>query len=113
MNKTSGNKVHVLLSLLLTAVLVGTLLIKPAHILLVHHDLSELTTEHSEQTTLSNPHHSDCAICDFEFCFFISTGQVNVPKVCEVYANELTPQIVDCIVNQTSHHFQLRAPPVF
>ena len=113
MNKILSHKVHVLLALLLTAVLFGSIIVKPLHILLVHHDLAEIINPHSNEITLSNPHHHYCAICDFEFCSFIPQKQVIVPQVNIIYANELALRTVACFVSGSSRHFQLRAPPVF
>ncbi|MDR3652131.1 MAG: hypothetical protein P4L34_04085 [Paludibacter sp.] len=113
MNRTLNHKGHVLLALLFTAVFFVSMLVKPMHILFVHHDLSEITILHSNKPIVSNSYENDCPICDFDFCFFVSNTQINIPKAGEIYAIELTPQVVDCIVNHTSHHFQLRAPPVF
>jgi hypothetical protein len=112
MNKRLKNNGRLFLALLLTAVLTGTLLIKPAHILLVHHELTEISTGHSDGTTVANSHQQDCPICDFEFCSFISSSVISVPKVAAVFAAELTPCTIDRPVDQSSHHFQLRAPPV-
>ena len=112
MNNKLKNKVHVLLALFLTVVLSGTILVKPVHILLVHHELTELTSVHSNGTTLANPDHQDCLICDFEFCSFISSTPIIVPKVAVTYATEMTPRTIDRLTNLASHYFQLRAPPV-
>ena len=113
MNRTSILKRQTYFALLLLVVFTGSILIKPVHILLVHHDLTQITTTKPDKTVVSIPSHHDCAICNFEFCSFISQHQVDLPKVSEIYAKELTPQVVDFIANQTSHHFQLRAPPVY
>ena len=112
MNNKLKNKVHVLLALFLTVVLSGTILVKPVHILLVHHELTETSPVHSNGTSLANPDHPDCPICNSEFCSFISSCSVNVPKVTVTYANELTLRTVDRLTDITSHYFQLRAPPV-
>jgi hypothetical protein len=112
MNRISILKRQTYFALLLLVVFTGSILIKPVHILLVHHDLTEITTIQPDKTVVSTPAHHDCAICDFEFCSFISQHIVNLPKVSEIYAPELTPQVVDFISTQNSHHFQLRAPPV-
>ena len=112
MNRTSIHKRQIYFALLLLVVFTGSILIKPIHILLVHHDLTEMTAIQTDKAEVSTPSHHDCAICDFEFCSFVSQHQVDLPKVSEIYAKELTPQVIDFISNQTSHHFQLRAPPV-
>ncbi len=111
MHLTIKHKAHALLALLLSAVLFGSILAKPVHILLVHHDVAETLKVHSDFGVLSNSHR-DCSICDFEFCSFIPQGQVAVPKVNIIFAKEIAPATIDCRINQTPHHFQLRAPPV-
>ena len=112
MNRTSILKRQTYFALLLLVVFTGSMLIKPIHILLVHHDLTEISAIQTDKTEVSTPSHHDCAICDFEFCSFISQHIIDLPKVSEIYAKVLTPQVVDLISNQNSHHFQLRAPPV-
>ena len=113
MNRTFIHKRQTYFALLLLVVFTGSILIKPIHILLVHHDLTEMTNTQPDKIVVTTPTHHDCAICDFEFCSFISQHIVDLPKVSEIYAKELTPQVVDFISTQNSHHFQLRAPPVF
>jgi hypothetical protein len=112
MNRTSILKQQTYFALLLLVVFTGSILIKPVHILLVHHDQTQIANSQTDRKVVSTPSHHDCAICDFEFCNFISQHQVDLPKVSEIYAAEVTPQVVDFISNQNSHHFQLRAPPV-
>jgi len=112
MNKTTRQPLRIIFALFLTAVLVGSLLVKPAHILLVHHDLTERTTVHPDQKVITNTHHHECAICDFEFCSFIPQKQVIIPQVNILYVNELASRVVACFVSTASHRFQLRAPPV-
>lgn len=102
---------RVVLALLLTAVLIGSLLIKPAHILFVHHERSEIIHGESPQKTVSPSHGHDCSICDFEFCSFIPQKQVIVPQVTMFSLNELASRTVACFVFNSSHNFQLRAPP--
>ena len=112
MNRTSILKRQTYFALLLLVVFTGSILIKPVHILLVHHDLTEITNTQTDIKVVSTPSHHDCTICDFEFCTFISQHQVDLLKVNEIYAKELTPQVVDFISTLNFHHFQLRAPPV-
>jgi hypothetical protein len=112
MNRTSIHNRQTYFALLLLVVFTGSIFIKPVHILLVHHELTEITNTQPEITVVTIPTHHDCAICDFEFCTFISQLIADLPKVSEINAKELTPQVVDFVSNQTSHHFQLRAPPV-
>jgi hypothetical protein len=111
MNISSNHKIHTLVALFLFAVLFGSIIIKPVHILLVHHQLTEIANPN--EIRLSSPQHHDCKICDFEFCSFIPQKQVIVPQVNIIYANELASRAVACFVSASSRHFQLRAPPVF
>ena len=112
MFKTIRHKVRIAYALLFTAVLIGSLLAKPVHVLLVHHDLVETIQSYSHQKTYTNQHHHECAICDFEFCSFIPQKQVIVPQVNIIPTNELVTRMVACFVCNSSHNFQLRAPPV-
>lgn len=113
MKNISKNKTHALLALFLSAVFFSTFLVKPAHILFFHHDLTERVPIQSDQTTLLNPSDTNCPICNFEFCFFLSTNQPDIQKAPAIFAKQQTPQTFDCLAKQASHHFQLRAPPVF
>ncbi len=106
------HKFHALVALILSAVLLGSLLVKPVHILLVSHNRADTLKVQSDFGVISNPSH-DCSICNFEFCYFIPQSQIHVPKADMTFAQEITPRTVDRIINQTSHHFQLRGPPVF
>jgi hypothetical protein len=107
---TIKHKAPALLALLLSAVLLGSVLAKPVHILLVHHDVAATLKVYSDFGVLSNSHQS-CSICDFEFCSFIPQSQVDVPKINVNFAKEINPATIACRINQAPHHFQLRAPP--
>jgi len=111
MNNKTRHKGRVLLALFLSAVLLGSLLLKPAHVLFVHHDRTETAHSQSNQKAVSIPRNIDCAICDVEFCSFIPQKQVVVPKVTNISILELTLQEVACLTKTSSHNFQLRAPP--
>jgi hypothetical protein len=113
MHRTLNHKIHVLSSLFLLTVLLGSILVKPIHILLVHHDLTERIEVTSHEISISNSHQQDCAICDFEFCTFIPQSQISIPQMTVIVRNEQTPPTVDCFVNTSTHLFQLRAPPTF
>lgn len=112
MFQTTKHKAPALLALFLSAVLFGSILVKPLHVLLVSHDIAEVVDVPSDLGLLSSPHHHDCSICQFEFCSFIPQVQVNVPPMAVTFAKELAPETTDCLSNRTSLHFQLRAPPV-
>lgn len=108
----SKPKVHAFLALFLTAVFFSTFLVKPVHVLFVHHNLTEKVPIQPDKATISNPTDNDCPICDFEFCFFLSTNQFEIQKVHAVFTEQQTLQTIDCLINKASQHFQLRAPPV-
>lgn len=111
MNKPSIHQFHILLALLLSVVLVGSILIKPLHILLVHHSRFETVNIYSNQDLISVSYHHDCTICDFEFCNFIPQKQVVIPQVNIVFAIQLPTHVRFCFINEIAHQFQLRAPP--
>ena len=111
MNKTINHKGHIILAFLLSGVLFSSILIKPIHILIVHHDVNELFNIHQNQLTISKPHHAGCAICNLVFCSFLSQRQVIVPQV-NIITYELASGTVACFVSALCYHFQLRAPPI-
>ena len=111
MNNKSRNKVHVFLALFLSTVFVSTFMLKTTHLLFVHHNLTENTVNRPGETILLNPTDYDCPVCDFEFCSFLSEIQPDNQKTPDIFAELQIPQTIDCIVNQSSHHFLLRAPP--
>ena len=98
-------------ALLLLAVFISSLLIKPAHSLFAHHEhlVSICTTAQGQAVTTE--HYKDCPICDFEFCTFIPQKQISIPQATMIARNEQTPCTVACLANNSSHLFQLRAPP--
>jgi len=110
-NKTYREPLRVIAALFLSMVLVGSLLIKPAHILLVHHDRLQSALVHADNMVIVNMDHHDCAICNFEFCSFIPQKQAVIPQVNIVYIAELASRTIACFVSNSSHLFQLRAPP--
>lgn len=111
MNKTTYHTIQSRFALLLLVVFVGSLLIKPAHSLLEHHQhaLEIYTTTH--EPTVTTNHYKNCPICDFEFCSFIPQKQLSIPQTTAIVRNEQIRPTVDCLVSISSHHFQLRAPP--
>jgi len=112
MFQTTKHKAHALAALFFAAVLLGSIFIKPVHILLVSHDIAEAVNVQSDLGIVSNPHHHDCSICQFEFCSFIPQTPVNIPPMAVAFAKEVTPETTGSLSNLTSLHFQLRAPPV-
>ena len=112
MINNSNHKVHAFLALFLITVFFSTFLVKPVHVLFVHHNLTEKVPIEPDKATISNPTDNDCPICDLEFCFFLSTNQIEIQKVPTIFSEQQTLQTVDCLLNKASQHFQLRAPPV-
>jgi hypothetical protein len=112
MEISSIHKYKTFFALLLTFLLTGSMVIKPVHVLLVHHELAYSNGNDQVHKTLSKLHNQDCAICDFEFCSFIPQKQVIVPQVNIINIHELASRMVACFVSTSSHNFQLRAPPV-
>ena len=110
MFSTLKNKVRAFIALFFVAVLLGSLLVKPVHILLVDHDLTEVMQTSATSGVLSTPQH-DCTICSFEFCFFIPQSQIKIPKVDVAFVQKITPPTTERITNKNSHHFRLRGPP--
>ena len=111
MYNVQNNKAHSSIALFLLTVLVSTFLIKPIHILVEHHHLPENTHFNSIYTFQSDSEHSDCPICDFEFCSFVSSSKIELQTIPEIFAKNISPKTVDCFTHHTSHNFLLRAPP--
>ena len=111
MVKTIIHKEKIFVALLLSVVLISAILIKPAHLLFVHHEGTEISHSQLSLKIISNYHAHDCVICDFEFCSFIPQKQVIVPQVNISYLKEPANRAVTCFVCTSSHIFQLRAPP--
>lgn len=103
---------NVLIALFLSAVLTCSILIKPVHILFVHHDHSELNHACFPQKVLSTIHDTDCSICNFEFCSFIPQKQVALPQVNIFSLKEPATRTDAYFYCNYPLSFQLRAPPV-
>ena len=110
MLSTLKNKVRAFIALFFVTVILGSLLVKPVHILLVDHDLTEVMQTSATYSVVSTPQH-DCTICSFEFCFFIPQSQIQIPKVDVAFIQKITLPTTERIANQNSHHFRLRGPP--
>ena len=111
MNKSTNHIIQSRFALLLLAVFIGSLLIQPAHILFVHHELSERICSTENGQAITTDHYKDCPICDFEFCTFIPQKQISIPQATMIVRNEQTLRTVACLANISTHLFQLRAPP--
>lgn len=111
MNKRHQHIIPSRFALLLLAVFIGSLIAKPAHSLLVHHDAQEVICANQHNPALTSDHFKDCPLCDFEFCTFIPQKQINVPQIIEYIAKQQVVKSVSCLANTSTHLFQLRAPP--
>jgi len=111
MNKIVKHTIQSRYALLFLAVFVGSLLVKPAHLLFAHHGHSEAESTHHDGQTVSNNHNNDCPVCDFEFCTFIPQKQITVPQISVIVREDQPVRTVACLAVQSSHLFQLRAPP--
>lgn len=111
MNKKARDIFQSRIALLLLAVFVGTLLIKPVHGLLFHHELSERICINVNEVAFTTDHYDDCQVCEFEFCTFIPQQQINVPNVSTLIFEKLTFETTTCLADNFVHLFQLRAPP--
>jgi len=111
MSKTTQHTSKSLLALLFLAVFMGSLLIKPAHSLLSHHELSENVSVDLHKQAIATDKYKDCPICDFEFCTFIPQKAITVPPLTELVQKEQTVYTVACLARISSYLFQLRAPP--
>jgi hypothetical protein len=112
MNKIVKHTIQPQLALLLLAVLVCPLLFKSVHVLLAHHERSEKTDANGYQQAVTANHGKDCSICDFEFYTFIPQQKTSVPQAIYILFDQQTAHTVNCHIRQSSHIFQLRAPPV-
>jgi len=111
MNKRFKHTIQSLFTLLLLAVFVGSMLIKPVHVLLAHHDSTEGVCENQHEIAFTTDHYKDCPICDFEFCTFIPVKSIRLPQITAIVRNEQTQSTVACLAGISTHLFQLRAPP--
>lgn len=109
-NQTYSIKLKALL--LLTAFVFASL-VKPAHILVEHHDLTHVIAPvQHDVDALAENHHFDCQICEFEFCFFIPNDTPLLPvannHLLQINAEKpgSHPVLVSCLTHL------LRAPPV-
>jgi hypothetical protein len=112
MNKKSQFKATSTLALLLLAVFVISVAFKPIHVLLSTHHSTENVCKHLDSESITDQHQDSCPVCEFEFCLFIPQNQFNLPQLVANLEGKLTARIFSCLVHQSSHHFQLRAPPV-
>jgi len=112
MNQASNHKIHVLLALFLSTVFLSTFLVKPVHILFVHHHSTTRTTVNSGQIAFTTEQESNCPICDFEFCAFLAANSFECSNVPVVFGEKLISRPVHFFIYHTSLHFQLRAPPI-
>ena len=111
MIKTTKHINQSLFALLLLAVFMSSLLIKPLHSLLAHHEHETNICTDKHELGLTTNHSNDCTICDFEFCTFIYQKQIGIPHAIVIVRNEKSLKTIACLANIFTHLFQLRAPP--
>jgi len=112
MNKIAKHTTKSRLALILLTVFVSSMILKPVHILLAHHEHSQgICTSHQVGLVLTTGHFEDCPICDFEFCTFIPQEPTIVPQITVIVSTELTEPTVACLARISTFLFQLRAPP--
>ncbi|OIP84815.1 MAG: hypothetical protein AUK44_01575 [Porphyromonadaceae bacterium CG2_30_38_12] len=99
------------LALLLLAVFVSSLLVKPVHSFFVHHSHTEGICTSEEGHAFTTDHFKDCPICEFDFCTLIIQKTTNLPKAVVIVRDIKSSRTVSCLVNNPTHLFQLRAPP--
>jgi len=113
MNTKNKFKATCTLALLLMAVFVISVAFKPVHVLFSAHHSTENVYKYSDSESITNQHHDSCPVCDFEFCLFhfLQKPNFNLPQLVANLEGKLTARNFSCLVHQSSHHFQLRAPP--
>ena len=111
MNIFTKQTTHQLFALLLLAVFVSSLLIKPAHIVFSHHEHESEVIHIQDEAEFTANHYEYCAILEYEFCTFIQHTKTELPHVNFRICSEQTLHTVTCLANISSHIFQLRAPP--
>jgi hypothetical protein len=99
------------IALLLTSLLFFSYVVKPVHVLIVHHDLASRLEVPSENAELSIPNHHDCSICNFEFCSFIDHEKPKIPSVVFTLSQELGTSVPAAVQYYSARFFSLRAPP--
>jgi len=108
MNLTVKHTFRAQIALLLLSLFLGALCMKPLHVLFIHH---EQNGHFLSENAISGEHQHNCPVCNFEFCEFIPRKAIVVPTAYCSFHKEQTPRIVACLIRQSSHLFQLRAPP--
>jgi len=111
MNKKTKDIIQSRIALLLLAVFISSLLIKPFHTFFSEHQHVEETITIEYQHKISTNHYVYCAVLDFEFCTFIPQKQINTPNVSILNFEKLTFETTICLADNSVHLFQLRAPP--
>jgi hypothetical protein len=112
MNRIVKHTIQSQWALLLLAMFVCPSLFKPVHILLAHHGHSEKVCTNGHQQAVNADFCRDCPICDFEFYTFIPQQKASVPQAIYILFDQQTTHTVNRHIRQSSHIFQLRAPPV-
>lgn len=111
MNIFTKHRTYQLFALLLLAVFVSSLLIKPVHIAFSQHEHKKEVIHIHDEVEFSTNHYEYCPILDFEFCTFIQHTKTELPHVNFRICSEQALHTVTCLASISSHIFQLRAPP--
>ena len=100
------------IAMFLTSLLFFSYVVKPVHVLIVHHNLSSRLEVPPGKAEISTPNHHDCSICNFEFCSFVDQEVTKVPTVVFAISQELGSLVPMAIQYYSAPFFSLRAPPV-
>jgi len=111
MIKIAKHTIQSCLALLLLGVFAGALLGKPVHSLLAHHQHSERVCATSYGYAVIADHYKDCLVCEFEFCTFVPQKRISIPQQTLIVCKEQPQQVIACLAGNSTHLFQLRAPP--
>lgn len=96
----------------LTSLLFFSYVVKPVHVLVVHHNWASQIHVASDHDELSTPNRHDCSICQFEFCSYIPQDFTEIPFVAFTFSQELISAVPDGILYYSAYTFSLRGPPV-
>jgi hypothetical protein len=99
-----------ILAILLLSLMSGAILIKPMHLLWVHHDIVVM---HDVGTKISFPVEQDCPICDFEFFLYTSQTVHLLPEAALLPHQPESAIETRKAFDSLSVSVSLRAPPAW
>lgn len=85
------------------------MLVKSAHCALIPHEVNCVVSH--EHTTVAIDNTDNCPICAFDFYPVLVQTPNLLPDAQLFSYAEITPQLSDVILRQSTHLFLLRAPP--